>query len=72
LWKDDVKEDLYMEGEEEEVAAALIAFSQSAFALARLLQRGVQLSDIDRLSIENNLALVQLHYSVWIRQFRNQ
>jgi hypothetical protein len=69
---DDVKEDLYMEGEEEEVAAALIAFSQSAFALARLLQRGVQLSDIDRLSIENNLALVQLHYSVWIRQFRNQ
>jgi hypothetical protein len=69
---DDVKEDLYMEGEEEEVAAALIAFSQSSFALARLLQSGVQLSDIDRLSIENNLALVQLHYSVWIRQFRNQ
>jgi hypothetical protein len=72
LWKDDVKEDLYVEGEEEEVAAALIAFSQSSFALARLLQRGVQLSDIDRLSIENNLAIVQLHYSVWIRQFRNQ
>ena len=60
-----------MEGEEEEVAAVLIAFSQSSFALARLLQRGVQLSDIDRLSIENNLAIVQLHYSVWIRQFRN-
>ena len=62
-------EDLYVEGEEEEeeeVAAALIAFSQSSFALARLLQRGVQLSDIDRLSIENNLAIVQLHYSVWI------
>lgn len=67
-----MKEDLYVEGEEEEVAAALIAFSQSSFALARLLQRGVQLSDIDRLSIENNLAIVQLHYSVWIRQFRNQ
>lgn len=67
-----MKEDLYVEGEEEEVAAALIAFSQSSFALARLLQRGVQLSDIDRLSIENNLAIVQLHYSVWIRQFRNK
>ncbi|HSF65941.1 MAG TPA: hypothetical protein VLA67_00770 [Nitrospiraceae bacterium] len=67
-----MKEDLYVEGEEEEVAAALIAFSQSSFALAKLLQRGIQLSDIDRLSIENNLAIVQLHYSVWIRQFRNQ
>jgi len=67
-----VKEDLYVEGEEEEVAAALIAFSQSSFALARLLQRGVQLSDIDRLSIENNLAIVQLHYSVWVRQFSNR
>ena len=67
-----MKEDLYVEGEEEEIAAALIAFSQSSFALAKLLQRGIQLSDIDRLSIENNLAIVQLHYSVWIRQFRNK
>ena len=67
-----MKEDLYVEGEKEEVAAALIAFSQSSFALARLLQRGVPLSDTDRLSIENNLAIVQLHYSVWIRQFRNK
>jgi hypothetical protein len=70
--KDDVKEDLYVEDESEEVAAALSAFSQSSFALARLLQRGVQLNDTDRLSIENNLAIVQLHYSVWIRQFKNK
>jgi hypothetical protein len=70
--KDDVKEDLYVEDESEEVAEALIAFSQSSFALARLLQRGVQLSDTHRLSIENNLAIVQLHYSVWIRQFKNK
>jgi len=66
-----VKEDLHAQ-ENVEVTAAINAFTQSSFALARLLQRGVQLSDTDRLSIENNLAIVQLHYSVWIRQFGNR
>jgi hypothetical protein len=66
-----MKEDLHSEANEE-VTAALNEFSQSSFTLARLLQRGVTLTDTDRLSIENNLAIVQLHYSVWVRQFRNK
>ena len=66
-----MKEDLHSEANEE-LTAALNEFSQSSFRLARLLQRGVTLTDTDRLSIENNLAIVQLHYSVWVRQFRNK
>lgn len=66
-----VKEGLSEEGNEE-ITAALNAFSQSSFALARLLQQGVQLTDRDRLSIENNLAIVQLHYSVWVRRLRKK
>jgi hypothetical protein len=66
-----MKEDLPAEANEE-VTAALKEFSHSSFTLARLLQRGVTLTDIERLSIENNLAIVQLHYSVWVRQFRNK
>lgn len=68
---DVVNEDLHAD-ENVDVAAVLNAFTQSSFYLARLLQRGVPLTDIDRLSIENNLAIVQLHYSVWARQFGNQ
>ena len=51
-----------------DVEAALSDYNQASIALARLLQRGTNLTDIDRLSIENNLAVVQLNYSVWIRQ----
>ena len=56
----------------EEVRPVLDAFTQSSSTLARLLQRGVQLTDTDRLSIENNLAIVQLYYSFWVRQFGNK
>lgn len=51
-----------------EVEAALKDFTQSSIALARLLQRGAKLTDLERLSIENNLAIVQLNYSVWMRK----
>jgi hypothetical protein len=63
-----VKEDLHAQ-ENVELNAAIDAFTQSSFSLASLFQRGVQLTGADRLSIENNLAIVQLHYSVWVRQF---
>ena len=66
-----MKEDLHPEANEE-VTAALNEFSHSSFTLARLLQRGVTLTDIERLSIENNLAIVQLHYSVWVGHFSNK
>jgi hypothetical protein len=66
-----VKEDFHAE-ENVELTAAINAFTQSSFSLARLFQKGVQLTDADRLSIENNLAIVQLHYSVWVRQFGNK
>ena len=51
-----------------EVAAALNEFSHSCIALARLLQRGARITDVERLSMENSLAIVQLNYAVWIRQ----
>jgi hypothetical protein len=51
-----------------EAEAALRDFTQSSIALARLLQRGARLTDLERLSIENNLAIVQLNYAVWMRK----
>ena len=51
-----------------EVQAALIDLSRSCVTLAKLLQRGANLTDRQRLSIENCLAIVQLNYAVWIRE----
>jgi hypothetical protein len=66
-----MEEDLHTTSNRQ-VAAALSQFSQSSFTIARLLERGVQLTDTDRLLIENNLAIVQLRYSTWMRQFHNK
>ena len=51
-----------------EVAAALKEFSHSCVALAKLLQSGTNLTEVQRLTIDNSLAIVQLNYAVWNRQ----
>lgn len=51
-----------------QVEFALKEYTQASVALARLLQRGAELSDVERLTIENNLAVVQLNYAVCIRK----
>jgi hypothetical protein len=51
-----------------EVASALGEFNHSCIVLAKLLQSGVNLTDEERLSLENHLAVVQLNYAVWTRQ----
>ena len=51
-----------------EVEAALKQYTQASMALATLLSRDAELSDLERLTIENNLAVVQLNYAVCIRK----
>ena len=55
-------------GDSPEVETALRDFNESCITLASLLQGGANLTDLDRLSIENHLAIVQLNYSVWVRK----
>ena len=47
----------------------LIEFRKSCVAVAKMLKNGIKLTDAERLSIENNIALVQLHYALWVQQF---
>ena len=47
----------------------LIEFTKSCVAVAKMLKNGIKLTDAERLSIENNIALVQLHYTLWVQQF---
>ena len=51
-----------------DVEQALAEFSRAAIALAKILQEGPELSHLQRLSVENNLAIVQLNYTYWTRQ----
>lgn len=50
-----------------EVHEALNDFSESSANLAKVLKGGADLTDMERLSLENNLALVQIHYGIWVR-----
>jgi len=52
----------------EDVEQALTLFSQACVCFAKVLQEGPELSDLQRLSVENNLAIVQLNYTYWVRQ----
>jgi hypothetical protein len=51
-----------------EVTSRLGEFSQSCLAVAKLLQGGAKLTDQERLSLENHMAIVQLTYAVWTRK----
>jgi hypothetical protein len=50
------------------IEKALAEYSRAAVSLAKLLQENPNLSDLQRLSVENNLAIVQLNYTYWMRQ----
>jgi hypothetical protein len=52
----------------EAVTATLGEFSQSCISVARLLQSGAKLTDQERLSLENHMAIIQLNYRVWMRK----
>jgi hypothetical protein len=52
----------------EEVERILADYSRASVSLAQLLQDKPSLSDLQRLSIENHMAIVQLHYTYWVRQ----
>ena len=54
---------------EEEAEQSLSDFSKACVSVAKMLQEGPSLSDLERLSIENHLAIVQLNYACWVRQF---
>jgi len=55
-----------------EFEQALTAFTESCANLAKALKAGPPISDMDRLSLENNLALVQIHYSTWLREAKKR
>lgn len=52
----------------DEVASGLDEFNRSCVVLAKLLQSHIELTDEERLSLENHLAVVQLNYAVWTRR----
>ena len=54
---------------EEDVGKILAEFTHSCAAITRILHDGTSLSDEDRLRLENNLAIVQVNYSNWVRHF---
>jgi len=53
--------------EADAIEKALAEYSRAAVSLAKLLQENPNLSDFQRLSVENNLAIVQLNYTYWMR-----
>jgi hypothetical protein len=52
----------------ENVAAVLKDYTQASIALVQLLRKGADFTELDRLTLENNLAIVQLYYAVWMRE----
>ena len=57
---------------DEEIAKELADFSRVCVSMAKRLQEGPPLSHLERLTVENNLAVVQLNYSYWIRKFSDK
>ena len=49
------------------IDAILKDYDQSCHYLVDLLKSGANLTDKHRLTIENTLAMIQLHYGVWVR-----
>ncbi len=58
--------------DDEDVAKTLAEFSRVCVAVAKMIQEGPGFSHLDRLTIENNLAVVQLNYTYWVRKFDDQ
>lgn len=54
---------------EENVEKILAEFTHSCAAITRMLHDGANLSNEDRLSLENNIAIVHVNYSNWVRHF---
>ena len=50
------------------IDAVLKDYAESCHHLVDLLKSGANLTDAHRLTLENNLAMIQLHYGVWLRQ----
>lgn len=57
---------------DEDIAQTLAEFSRVCVAVAKMIQDGPGLSHLDRLTIENNLAVVQLNYTYWVRKFADK
>jgi len=51
----------------ENLSETLEQYIQACIAVAKLLNSGADLSEPERLSLENNLAIVQLNYRLWLR-----
>lgn len=58
--------------DDEDIAKTLAEFSRVCVAVAKMIQEGPGLSHLDRLTIENNLAVVQLNYTYWVRKFADK
>ena len=58
--------------DDEDVAKTLAEFSRVCVAVAKMIQEGPGFSHLDRLTIENNLAVVQLNYTYWVRKFADK
>ena len=56
----------------QEVRQTLSDFNRVCESIAKMLQEGPALSDQERLSVENHIAIVQLNYGYWVRQFAGQ
>lgn len=56
----------------EDIAKELADFSRVCVSMAKRLQEGPPLSHLDQLTVENNIAVVQLNYSYWIRKFSDK
>jgi hypothetical protein len=57
---------------DEDIAKELADFSRVCVSMAKRLQEGPPLSHLDRLSVENNIAVVQLNYTYWVRKFSDK
>jgi hypothetical protein len=51
----------------ENLSETLEQYTQACVAVAKLLNSGAELSESQRLSLENNLAIIQLNYRLWLR-----
>ena len=58
--------------DDEDIAKTLAEFSRVCAAVAKMIQEGPGFSHLDRLTIENNLAVVQLNYTYWVRKFADK
>jgi hypothetical protein len=54
---------------EEDVAKTLAEYTRVCVSVAKMLHDCPHLTDLERLTLENNIAIVQLNFAYWVRQF---